>query len=444
MSEAVLPGADPGRRPIERWRAWATLALLGALYFMSFVDRLILALLVEPLRQDLGVSNLQLGLLFGTAFALFYGVLGLPLARLADRFDRRKLIIAGVFLWSLSTIGSGFSTTFLALIIFRIGLAVGEAALSPSAYSMIGDLFPPEYRNRAASIYSAAGMLGSGGSYILGAALIGYLEVRLVDGALWGFRIWELVFFAVGIPALLIGLLFALIAREPPRMEDGAKGPVPSLPEVFGIIWSKFRIYGFMIIGAGMCQIPGYALVAWLPTYLGSRFGYSVEQAGYLLGPVKLFASTLGSLLVPIIAELVARRTRPSATALCGGIAAGIGAAAIAAAGTATTAGMFVPLIAVGLFMLSGTTTTVIASFQLTVTGRMRATMSALCLMSITLLGLGIGPTALGAMTGSAWADHMPGIGIVTVALIGALPGALLLFAAAYAGRATPRQTVST
>lgn len=443
MRDVDLPGASPDRRPIERWRAWATLALLGGLYFMSFVDRLILALLVEPLRHDLGISNVELGLLFGTAFAIFYGILGLPLARLADRFNRRKLIIAGVVLWSLSTIGSGFSTTFMALIIFRIGLAIGEAALSPSAYSMIGDLFPPKYRNRAASIYSAAGMLGSGGSYILGAALIGFLEVRLVDGALWGFRIWELVFFAVGVPALLLGLIFAIVAREPPRVDEGDKGPVPGLSQVFALIWSKFRIYGFMIIGAGMCQIPGYALVAWLPTYLGTRFGYSVEQAGYLLGPVKLLASALGSLFVPMVAEYMARRGGPGSIALCGGLAALIGAASIASAGMATSAEAFVPLIAIGLFMLTGTTTTVIASFQLLVTGRMRATMSALCLMSITLLGLGIGPTALGAMTGSAWVDQLPGIGIVTVALIGALPGGLLLLAAARAGRTALRQVAA-
>jgi hypothetical protein len=195
-----------------------------------------------------------------------------------------------------------------------------------------------------------------------------------------------------------------------------------------------------MIVGAGTCQIPGYALVAWLPTYLGTRYGYTVEQAGYLLGPVKLLSGFLGSLCVPLAAEYLARRGVRAALPLSGGFAALVGAAAIAAASLMPTALPFVLFTAAGLFLLTGTTTAVLASFQLLVPGRMRATMSALCLMSITLLGLGIGPTTLGAFTGSALAATMPGIGIAAVALIGALPGALLLLAAAWSSRRNPPQ----
>lgn len=434
MRDAVMEQAAERAPSVERWRAWATLILLGLLYFMSFVDRFILALLVEPLRADLDISNVQLGLLFGTAFAIFYGVLGLPLARLADHYDRRKLIFSGVILWSLATIGSGFATSYVLLILFRIGLAIGEAALSPSAYSMIGDLFPRHLRNRAASFYSACGMLGSGGAYILGAALIAYLDVRLVDGMLWGHQIWQLVFLAVGIPALLIGIIFFLVAREPARTEgDGDK--VPSIGEIFALIRGRFSIYGFMIIGAGMCQIPGYALVAWLPTYLGTRYGYTIEQAGYLLGPVKLLTGFLGSLCVPLAAEYLAQRGVRAAIALCGGFAALTAAVSISAASFMPTAIPFVLFTAFGLFLLTGTTAAVLASFQLLVPGRMRATMSALCLMSITLLGLGIGPTTLGAMTGSSLAETYPGIGIAAVALVGALPGAILLLLAARSSR---------
>lgn len=438
MSEQAMDETPRVRPGVERWRAWVTLLLLGLLYFMSFVDRFILALLVEPLRADLGISNVELGLLFGTAFALFYGILGLPLARLADRFDRKWLIFAGVLMWSLATICSGFATSFLWLIIFRIGLAVGEAALSPSAYSMIGDLFPRHQRSRAASIYSACGMLGSGGSYVLGAALIGYLDVRLVDGMIWGHRIWQIVFIAVGLPALLIGLLFLVVAREPARSEDEKE--VPKIGEVFALIGSRFKIYGFMIIGAGMCQIPGYALVAWLPTYLGSRYGYTVEQAGYTLGPVKLLTGFLGSLCVPFVGEYLARRGVKGAIAMTGGFSAVLAAVSISLSAFVQDPPLFVALTALGLFLLTGTTTAVLASFQLLVPGRMRATMSALCLMSITLLGLGIGPTTLGATTGSSLADALPGIGIAAVALVGALPGGILLLFAARASRRTPPQ----
>jgi predicted MFS family arabinose efflux permease len=121
-------------QPVPRWRAWMTLCLLGLLYLVSFVDRFILALLVQPLKQDLGISEVQLGLLFGTAFALFYALLGLPFARLADRYDRRRLILAGAVLWSLSTIASGFANSYGWLVLLRVGLAIGEAALTPGGF----------------------------------------------------------------------------------------------------------------------------------------------------------------------------------------------------------------------------------------------------------------------------------------------------------------------
>lgn len=153
-------------------RAWWTVALLSALYVLSFIDRLILALLVSPLKAGFGVSDVQLGLVFGPAFGVFYAVLGLPLARVADRGDRRRLIITGVLLWGFATIASGFAGTFALLIVLRIGLAIGEAALTPAAYSMIGDLFAPHRRTLAASIYSGIGNAGAFASFILGSMVI--------------------------------------------------------------------------------------------------------------------------------------------------------------------------------------------------------------------------------------------------------------------------------
>lgn len=428
--QAFTPPATRSAKPVT------TLVLLGALYFMSFVDRLILSLLVQPLRQDLGVTNIQAGLLFGTAFAIFYVAVSLPLARIADRYSRKRLVTIGAALWGTATVLSGLSTSFAELLALRTMLALGEAALAPAAYSMIRDLFPDGRRVQAASTFSALGILGSGCSFIIGGALIDLFQVHVVDGYVLGLRIWQLVLVAVGIPTLLLTLAFALLTSEPERQRrDGEKGH--SLLHVFRVIASNFRFYGLLLIGAGLCQLPSYAMSAWLPTYLNLRFGFALDTAGYLIGPTKIISTFSGAMLVPIATEWLRRQGYSNAVATSAAVAAGVGGLAFICCGFSTNPALFLIFLAIGLFFLTGTSISVVASFQHSFAADMQGTIAALYTMSTGLLGLGLGPLLFAVVGEFGLVEQIPGLAITTVALVGAGSACALLSVSALASKKT-------
>jgi MFS family permease len=372
-------------------RAWWTVILLSSLYVFSFVDRLVLALLVAPLRSDLGLSDLQLGLLFGPAFGLFYATLGLPLARLADRGNRRRLIITGVLLWGIATTASGFATTFAFLALLRAGLAIGEAALTPSAYSLIGDLFPPQRRKLAASIYTAFGQAGAYGGFILGSAVLHMMDSVAVSGALSGLRSWQLLFFAVGIPSIALGIVFACTTREPPR--DLSHGrTAPRLREVGGYLRRNRRLYLGLFGGAGLLQTVSYSWSAWAPEYVRRQFSWPIQRAGLAFGLAGLFATASGTVILPLIARRLESGGRRDAVALTSMAGVICGSSCALAAVSQSSPVAFLVLLAASLFCTAGATNSVVISLQTLAPDRMRATLAACVLLCITLLGLCVGP----------------------------------------------------
>jgi MFS family permease len=371
--------------------AWWTVSLLSTLYVLSFVDRVILALLVTPLKADLNVSDVQLGLLFGPAFAIFYAVLGLPIARLADRGNRKRLIVCGVLTWAAATIASAYAGAFWVLVSFRIGLAVGEAALTPSAHSMIGDLFTPRRRGLAASLYSAAGMAGASGAYILGAAVVHEVGHLNASGIAPSFNTWRLVLVAVGVPSLLVGLVFAATTREPRRLRTTASAP--GAREAFRYLARRRRLFGGLFLGAGLTQAIGYAYAAWGPEFIHRRFSWPIPQAGLAFGLAGLAAGFGGTLLMPIITQNLFRSGQSRAVALTSMAAVAVGGGLAALAPLQGDPMMFLLLFAGASFCLTGASNNVLVALQVMAPERMRATFVALLLMCITLLGLGIGPS---------------------------------------------------
>ena len=407
-------------------RAWWTLSLLSLLYVLSFVDRLILALLVAPLKADLGVSDVQLGLLFGPAFAIFYAVLGLPIARLADRGNRKALVTAGVLLWGAATVGSGFAGTFWVLVVLRVGLAVGEAALTPSAFSMIGDLFPAQRRAFAASVYSAMGMAGGSAAYIVGALVVHLAGQATNSGVAPAFSVWQLVLIIVGAPSLVVGLLFAITVREPVRSSPGAAAP--KMSEVAGYLRRHARLFGGLFAGAGLTQAIGYAYSAWGPELLRRQYDWSIQQAGLALGLCGLFAGFGGTLAAPFVARALERRGRADGVALTsmGGVC--LGATMAAAAPLQRDPMAFLVLQALSGFCLIGGANNVIVALQTLAPARMRATFVALLLTCITLLGLGVGPTAAAMLSTHLNPDGKSlGPALAILAPMIAIPAFLLL-----------------
>ncbi|MEJ2533992.1 MAG: MFS transporter, partial [Gammaproteobacteria bacterium] len=224
---AVLDHAAPGRArvnpPVERRypspaRAWYMVILLTVAYVFSFVDRYVLGLLIEPVKADLGLTDTQIGLLLGPAFAIFYATMGLPLGWLADKRRRTWIVAAGVALWSAATVASGMAKNFAHMFLARMSIGVGEATLSPCTMSMISDSFPKERRAKPIAFYTMALSLGAGIASLVSAGVLQWaktvenIELPLVGAV----APWQFTFFVVGAPGLLLALLF-LTLREPPR-----------------------------------------------------------------------------------------------------------------------------------------------------------------------------------------------------------------------------------
>ena len=203
MSDAT-PTVSAHRYP-SAGVAWYSIVVLLIAYTIAFVDRTILALLVGPIQRDLGISDTLMGLLHGIAFALFYCALGIPIARLADQYSRRWIILVGMFIWSAMTAVCGIAKNFWQLFLARVGVGIGEAALSPAAYSMIADSFPPKDLGRALGVYSSGVFFGAGIAFMVGGAVISALqEVQTLTLPIVGdVRSWHAVFFIVGAPGAL-------------------------------------------------------------------------------------------------------------------------------------------------------------------------------------------------------------------------------------------------
>jgi MFS family permease len=211
--------ADPTTtRPAGGAYAWYVLGVLVLVYVLNFVDRQILAILAEAIKADLGITDADLGFLFGTAFAVFYAVLGIPLARLADVWNRKQLISIGLAFWSLMTTLSGLARSFVPLAICRFGVGAGEASASPAAYSLLYDHFPARVRTTVLSLYSTGVFIGQGIGLFLGGALLAAWTRAYPDPALapFGFKGWQAAFMIVGVPGLLMSLWVATL-REPVR-----------------------------------------------------------------------------------------------------------------------------------------------------------------------------------------------------------------------------------
>lgn len=296
--------------PHPGW-GWFAVGALMVAYTSSFIDRQILSLLVEPIRADLGISDTEFSLLAGLAFSLFYTLLGVPLARLADRGSRRLIILIGILVWSVMTVCCGLANSFWALFAARVGVGIGEAALSPAAYSMISDYFPPRMRARALAVYSMGPYIGAGLALMIGG---GVIDVIARHGALTlpfvgELAPWQQTFVLVGLPGLLIAALF-LIVREPPRQglvkADAHAG-------VMSFLWARKKTFYAMILGFSIFGIAGISYLAWIPAVLIRTHGWSASQVGFTYGAVLLLAATPGVLVGGWLSDFLSARGRKDA-----------------------------------------------------------------------------------------------------------------------------------
>lgn len=385
--------------------AWTTVTILMVAYVLSFIDRQILNLLVGPIRRDLVISDTQMSLLMGLSFALFYTVCGIPLGRLADTRSRRGLIALGVLFWSAATAACGMAKLYWQFLICRVGVGVGEAALSPAAYSLIADSFPPQRRATAMAVYGMGVYLGSGIAFLLGGLVIQFASAQgdLQLPLLGEVRPWQLIFLILGGAGVLFSLVM-LAVREPVRRGVGAGVAVP-LADVGRYIRSNRRTVLCHNLGFAGLSLAGYGSAAWIPTFFIRTYGWDAGQVGIVYGGIVAVFGCLGIVFGGRLADWLAKHGRDDANMRVG-LYAAVGALPFVVAfplmGDALWACV---LLAPAVFFLSMPFGVAPAAIQEIMPNSMRGQASAIYLFVITLIGLGLGPTAVALVTDFVFAD---------------------------------------
>jgi len=414
--------------------AWTTVGILLIASAMSSVDRQIIALLVEPIRKAFGVSDLQVGLLYGLAFGLFYALFGLPIGWLVDRYPRRLIISAGMTCWSLASAACGMAGTYWHLLAARFGVGMGEAALAPAAYSMIADLFPPRRWGLALGVFITGASIGSALAFMGGGALIARLEaIGPVSVPLIGaLQPWQMVFVITGLPGVAVALL-VLALPEPERRQL-----MPQRGEASGFVdylQGHRRYYACHFIGFGLVTILTYGSAAWMPAMLMRRFHVGVAEAGLLLGAISVVSAIPGSIFGGWIADRWFAGGARDAHLRYYAYAC-LGSAALAAV-TFFVAGSLVLVLAgyAILHFFHPFTGPAAAHLQLATPNEFRGRASALFVMVFNLMGMCLGPPLVAVFTDYLFCDPARlsaslGVMYVGVALLAALVFAIGLPAA--------------
>lgn len=406
-------------------RAWYLLTLLSLAFILSMLDRTVISLLVEPIKADLGLTDTGIALLQGATFAIFYALTGVPIGWLADRSNRRNIVSAGIGLWSVMTVGCGLATSYATLFFARTGVAVGEAALNPAAYSLLSDRFSKAKLGRAIGIFTAAGVVGTGLALLIGGKLYSYFVSQGGLDIGWSLKPWQATFVAVGLPGLLLAMLIMVTVSEPQRIgRQQAGGDAGSGASAFAFIKSNRAIYGPLLGGYGILCIVGYAFVSWGPASLGRVHGLSPSEIGGKFGMIMLIFGSLGPILGGIACDRLVKSGRNNGPILC-----------------LLVAATLCLLFAISLLLNNGLTATWIAyagiafgftamlasvpiAIQMLTPSEFRARIAALSLVSANVVGLGIGPLLVGLLNDNVFTG--------TAGIATSLP--LVLAASAFVG----------
>jgi predicted MFS family arabinose efflux permease len=375
---------ETGRNSSRRYAGYV-LCVLALANAFNFLDRQILAILLEPIRLDLGASDTVLGFLSGPAFALFYALAGVPIARWIDRGSRTAIMIGGIVLWSAMTAACGIARNTVQLAIARTLVGVGEATQTPSAHSLISDYFAPRRRATALAMNSA----GASAGLLVGLALGGWIADA------YG---WRWTFIAVGTPGLAVALLVYLTVREPERVgvdAEGAESSAESFSQAARALWG-LRTYRHVALGASLQALFGYTLISWGPAFMSRVHGWSAGDIGLPLGLILGVGGVLGALLGGALSDRLGARDARWYVYLPALTAVGMTPFALLFLHWPSGAGMlwYAPAVILGNFYPAPS----YALAQNLVAPRMRGTSAAVMLLFITIIGLGVGPQLVGVL----------------------------------------------
>lgn len=400
--------------------------LLSVTYMLSFMDRTLISLLIEPIKAEFALSDTQIGALIGFGFVVFYSVLGLPFGALADRTNRRNLILFGLIAWSLATSASGFAGGFLMLLAMRGLVGVGEATLSPSAYSTIADRFPARRLGLAIAIYAIGVSLGGGLATMFGGLLVDWAidhSISLpVVGSLGG---WRLALFIVGLLGLPLALLMALTMREAPRR---IVTPAPPFSELWRFIGRRPAAMIGTLTAFAFANVANYVVFLWAAPLFMRVHSLDAQTTGLVLGGIIGVFGSIGMLASGAFSDRLIHKgmidapVRVTFWTIIAQIP--LMPAAFLVGDTTLAFALLIPtmMLTTAASSVQGT------ALQLMAPARMRGRVIAIYLLFVTLVGMGIGPLMIGILSDHAFpaADGLqPSMAIV--ALVGLVVAAVLL-----------------
>lgn len=410
--------------------AWYVVALLTLANISSFIDRQILSLLVKPIKRDLHLSDTEVSLLMGLSFALFYTFFGVIIGRLADRKNRRNIIMIGITVWSMMTTLCAGVVNYFQFFLVRMGVGVGESTLSPSAYSIIADLFPKNKLATAMSVFSMGIFLGGGLATLIGSGIVAKLPTDgMISIPIFGEIFpWQMIFLYVGIPGLIVTVLLFTVT-EPSRknmiLKDGQNAKL-SMSESLKIIFQYKKAYLLICFTTATQALVNFGGNAWVPTFVARTYGWEIPRAGAFFGLVVVVSSILGVLFGGWYADKLVKdgktdgRLRISVLAavlcLCGAVAVLLPKAEWA-----------LLLIALPTFGLAAPFRAATAAVQEIMPNQVRALASSILLFILNLIGLSLGPALVAIFTDFLFKDeNMIRYSMMLLYLIGGISGLIL------------------
>ncbi|MBB83826.1 MAG: MFS transporter [Deltaproteobacteria bacterium] len=382
----AAPLAPSSSEPSNAYR-WYSVGILALIYASSSVDRQIMGILLQPIKNELGASDTQMGFLVGLTFALFYATLGMPIAMFADRNNRRNVIAAAISVWSIMTVACGFVTNFWQMALARMGVATGEAGSTPASHSMISDLFGPHERASALALFSVGANVGLLISYLGGGWMVDNIG-------------WRSAFYVVGLPGLLIAGILLLTVREPAR---GAKEA--ALRDVEPVSFGETVSFMFrhpairhIVFGKALGGFVSYGLILWVPAFLARSHGISATRVGFTLAMVLGVGGAIGTLLSGRIVDALGRRDprwRVWAIAISNIAPLPLSIGFLVVDDFNLAIGLYVLPAMFGAFYIAPSA----ALIQQLVDVRMRALASAISMFMTNMIGMGLGPQGVGIMS---------------------------------------------
>lgn len=389
--------------------AWYVVIILFLAYTVSFVDRQILTLLVGPIKRDLGISDTQISLLIGLSFALFYTLMGLPIGRLVDSKNRTRIITVGILVWSVMTAGCGLAKHYWQLFLMRVGVGVGEAALSPAAFSIISDYFPARRLALANSIYNSGAYVGGAVAMIIGGMLVKKLDgigtIALpVIGDIFS---WQLIFIIVGLPGLLLVLLMKTV-KEPERTGNIAnRAEEVPLKELKAQIAPHKRTLPFLFLSFSMSAMVGYSITAWVPAFLIRVHHMPVDQVGLYFGSILILAGIGGVIAGGWYSDYLQAKGRADARMRTGLVAMGFSLLPVIFFPIVESPVVCLTLMGFAIMGLTFPMASGPTALQEIFPTQLRGQMSAVYMFVLNIVGMALGPTLVALMTDYVFMDEL-------------------------------------